>query len=75
MPPTVHKHRLELLTASQAAALHRVNVSTVNRWAKAGRLPVALRTPGGINLFHPADVKAFDPASTDRRRHEPGDAA
>ena len=50
-----------LLTAEQVAARVGKTESTVNRWAKSGKLPAAQKLPGrtGPNLFDPAVVSAF----------------
>lgn len=51
----------DLVPTSVAAELLRVDVATVNRWAKTGRLPVAVKIPGlrGPNLYRRADVEAL----------------
>jgi len=46
-----------LLRPAEVAALFRVDVKTVNRWANTGRLS-SIRTLGGHHRFHPADVRA-----------------
>lgn len=48
-----------LLTTSEAARRLDVNVATIRRWADAGHLPVAWRTPGGRRRFYPADVDSL----------------
>ncbi len=48
-----------LLTASEVAALFRVDPKTVQRWAIAGRLPT-VRTPGGTHRrYREHDVTAL----------------
>lgn len=51
----------ELMTTSQVAELRNANIATVNRWARNGELPVAMKLPGrnGANLFRRSDVEAF----------------
>jgi Helix-turn-helix domain len=51
----------EWLTTAVVAALVGVDVATVNRWAKSGRLRVAVKLPGvrGPNLYRRADVDAL----------------
>lgn len=51
----------DLLSTSQVAALNGVDVATVNRWAKSGKLKVAVKAPGakGANLFRRSDVEAL----------------
>lgn len=48
----------ELLTPGEVAALFRVGLTTVARWADSGYLP-SLRTPGGHRRFRRADVDAL----------------
>ena len=57
----VHMSAPNLLNTEQVAARVGKDPSTVNRWAKSGKLPVALKLPGlrGDNLFAVADVLAF----------------
>ena len=47
-----------LLKPGQVAELFRVDIKTVARWVKAGKID-AIRTPGGQNRFREADVRAF----------------
>lgn len=51
----------DVLTADQAAERAGVDRRTISRWAKAERLPTALRLPGpkGARLFRPADIDAI----------------
>ena len=49
---------LPLLTADEVAALLRVHVKTVHRWADDGKLP-EVRTPTGGRRYHRADVDAL----------------
>jgi excisionase family DNA binding protein len=44
------------LTSAEAADLFGVDVKTVTRWARAGKLP-ALRTVGGHHRFDPAEMR------------------
>lgn len=46
----------ELLTIDEAAALFRVDRSTVSRWAKQGRLRY-VRLPNGRIRFKSADIE------------------
>lgn len=46
-----------LMTPAEVAALWRVDVKTVSRWAKAGRIAV-IRTPGGHGRYRESDVRA-----------------
>lgn len=48
----------ELLTPAEVAAIFRVDPRTVNRWAKAGRLP-SVRTLGGHRRYKAGDVRAL----------------
>lgn len=57
---------LDLVPTAEVARIAKVDVTTVNRWAKSGRLPVAIKAPGrtGANLYRRADVEALlEPAS------------
>lgn len=47
-----------LLTPAETAAIWRVDVKTVSRWAKAGKLP-AIRTLGGHRRYRESDVQAL----------------
>ncbi|MBX5442127.1 MAG: helix-turn-helix domain-containing protein [Solirubrobacteraceae bacterium] len=57
MSQTVPTRRLGL-TASQAARLLGVSVSTIRRWSDSGALPV-YRTPGGQRRFNRDQLEAF----------------
>lgn len=46
----------QLLTPEEVAAAFAVNVKTVARWARAGKLDAA-RTLGGHRRFHRAQVE------------------
>jgi excisionase family DNA binding protein len=48
-----------LLTTRQVAERFDVNIRTVNRWVREGRLPVAVATLGGDARFDPAVVEAL----------------
>lgn len=58
MPKTERDALADLIPTSEVAALANVDVATVNRWARAGRLRVAVKGPGrtGPNLYSRADV-------------------
>lgn len=49
----------DLITADQAAEVIGVNRRTVTKWADNGRLPEAMRLPGGTGarLFDRAEVE------------------
>ena len=47
-----------LCTPAEAARLFRVNVKTVARWAKAGKL-TCVRTPGGHRRYKASEVGAL----------------
>ena len=56
-----------LWTPAEVAALMRVEVETVNRWARTGRLE-SVRTPGGKFRFRESAVRAWlaaDPQGRD----------
>jgi predicted DNA-binding transcriptional regulator AlpA len=60
-----------LLTAAETAERTGRSPRTIARWAQSGRLPIALRLPGGTGalLFHPADVEALlTPAGSDEAK-------
>jgi excisionase family DNA binding protein len=62
---TAHMHRTsDLLTTAQVAERLGLSVPTVNRYALAGRLPVAQKLPGfrGAYLFTLEAVEAFQAA-------------
>ncbi|MFE3461389.1 helix-turn-helix domain-containing protein [Nocardiopsis aegyptia] len=46
-----------VLTSSEVAALFRVDIKTVSRWANQRRLP-SFQTPGGHRRFLQGDVRA-----------------
>lgn len=50
-----------LLSTAEAADAAGMSVATINRWADAGKLPVALRAPGirGARFFRRKDVEAI----------------
>jgi len=58
--------RLEL-TASEAARVLGVSLSTVRRWSDAGVLPT-YRTPGGQRRYSRAEVEQFVTSLQERRR-------
>lgn len=53
------EHTADLLSTAETAKQLGVSVATVNRWARAGRLPVAAKIAGrtGANLYRRADVE------------------
>ncbi|MGI5118595.1 BldC family transcriptional regulator [Marinactinospora thermotolerans] len=66
-----------LLTSGEVAAMFRVNLKTVTRWVKTGRL-TSIRTPGGKHRFRERDVIALlDQTAGDARprpvHHDPRD--
>jgi len=52
-----------LLLPTEVAAMFGVDVATVARWARRGRLP-AVRTPGGHRRFRERDVRPLLPTAT-----------
>lgn len=56
-----------LLTPREVAALFRVDVKTVTRWAIAGKL-TAVRTLGGHRRYDAAEIRALVTARTQVRR-------
>lgn len=48
----------ELMTAREVAAVLRVNVTTVSRWARVHRVN-AIKLPGGTLRFRRADIEAL----------------
>jgi excisionase family DNA binding protein len=46
------------LTSAEVAAAFRVDMKTVARWTKAGKL-TATRTPGGHLRFRQAEIEAL----------------
>ena len=60
--PTAPPEPDDLLTTAEVAALARVDISTVARWARDGQLLPAQKTPGGHRRFRRSDVlAALDP--------------
>lgn len=61
MPKADRMHPDELVLSSEVAALLGVDVATVNRWARSGRLKPVMKVPGGTgpNLFRRSDVDAL----------------
>jgi excisionase family DNA binding protein len=55
-PDDTDPTRDRLLTASEVAALIRVDRGTVSRWAASGRLP-SVRTPGGHRRYRESRVR------------------
>lgn len=53
-----------LLTPNEVAILFRVDVKTVNRWAKAGRIS-SIRTLGGHRRYRESEVRALLKGETD----------
>jgi excisionase family DNA binding protein len=49
---------VKLLTVSEAARIRNVSADTIRRWAKVGRLKIAVRLGNGERLFDEADVIA-----------------
>jgi len=47
-----------LLISSEVAEMFRVDVKTVNRWVKLGKIP-HIRTPGGHSRFRESEVLAI----------------
>jgi excisionase family DNA binding protein len=60
-----------LLAPGEVAALYRVDVKTVTRWARAGKF-TTIRTPGGHRRFFADEVEAaLNGSRTDQRPQEP----
>lgn len=55
---TNHTAAPEIMKPGEVAALFRVDVQTVNRWATKGRL-TSLRTPGGHRRYYASEVRAL----------------
>lgn len=47
-----------LLTPAEVAALWRVDIKTVSRWALNERIP-SIRTPGGHRRFKESEMRAL----------------
>lgn len=54
-------HGLKLITTRQVAERIGIDVSTVARWVRDGKITPAFEADGltGVRLFDPADVDAF----------------
>lgn len=61
MPKSTQAFGAELVPTSQVAEEAKVDVATVNRWARSGRIRVAVKGPGatGANLYFRSDVDAL----------------
>jgi len=57
--PQLELANLPLLSTQDVVQILQISASTVDRWAKAGRLPVAEATLGGKRKFRLADVLAL----------------
>jgi excisionase family DNA binding protein len=55
----------DLLTPAEVAALFRVDVKTVSRWAKAGKI-TSIRTLGGHRRYAADTVNALLKPETER---------
>jgi len=53
-----------LMTSGEVARQLRVDVKTVSRWAKAGKLR-AVKTPGGHNRYYRTDINKIINGETD----------
>lgn len=49
----------DVIAAGEAAAILRVDPSTVARWDASGRLPALLRTPAGHRRWHRSQAEAL----------------
>jgi excisionase family DNA binding protein len=47
-----------LLTSGEVAALFKVGLKTVTRWAAAGRID-SIKTPGGHRRFRESEIRAL----------------
>jgi excisionase family DNA binding protein len=56
---------MDLIESREAAAILGVSLPTVNRWAAAGRIPVATRTSGrrGHRLFDRQEIERLAAAA------------
>ncbi len=59
--------RGNFLTPQEVASLFRVDVKTVTRWAKSGRL-ACVRTPGGHRRYRESVVQEFLDSRDSRNR-------
>ena len=50
---------VESWTTSEVGARAGVTAECVRLWAEAGRLPIAMKLPGGRRVFHRRDVEVF----------------
>lgn len=57
MAPAPKPEIEQLLTPGEVAVLFRVDVKTVTKWAKAGKL-TSVRTLGGHRRYREAEVRA-----------------
>ena len=55
MPP------IDLIGSNEAARILSINRATLNRWAAAGRVPIAIDMDGltGAKLYDRADIEAL----------------
>ena len=55
MPP------IDLIGSNEAARILSINRATLNRWAAAGRVPIAIDMDGltGAKLYERADIEAL----------------
>jgi len=49
----------DLLTPGEISKLFNVDPKTVTRWAKTGKLPPAIRTPGGHRRYRRSTITPF----------------
>lgn len=66
MRNVAHMRNADYLTTSQVAERLGLNVATINRWVRVGRLTPAMQYPGqrGARLFHAADIDALAAEAT-----------
>lgn len=57
-PTCGHLEAVSLLLPHEVAALFRVDVKTVTKWARAGKLP-SIRTLGGHRRYPEAEIRAL----------------
>jgi excisionase family DNA binding protein len=60
-------HIEALLTPREVAALWRVDVATVTRWWREGKMPEPVRTPGGHRRWRETDIRALRDGVTTRQ--------
>jgi predicted site-specific integrase-resolvase len=58
----------KLLTHGEAAAILRIHVNTLRRWADAGLIPTLIIGPRGDRRYFEADIRSYlDSGSSNRK--------